>query len=222
MTSPNPAILYFKDPASALTHFAGFIGALVGILVLFLHTPGPTAKTASFMIYGVSLALLFLSSSAYHFFDLGEDRNLLLRRLDHSAIFLLIGGTYVPPVVHLLEGAWRSGMLIAIGTIAALGILFKLTWFHAPRWVDAALYVAMGWLVFIPGRLMIDPMSTETFAWMALGGAFYTVGAVVYATKWPDPWPDKFGFHDVWHVFVLGGAAAHFGFVYSLMAVPVP
>lgn len=222
MENSTPKAKYWKDPASALTHFAGFLAAVVGLIVLWVQTPGPAAKTASFIIYGTSLALLFLSSSAYHFFDLGEDRNLLLRRLDHSAIFLLIGGTYVPPIVHLLEGSWRTGMLTAIGVIAALGVLFKLTWFHAPRWIDAALYLAMGWIVFIPGKMIIGPMSTETLVWMCGGGAFYTVGAVIYATKWPDPWPDTFGFHDVWHLFVLAGAGAHFGFVYSLMDVQIP
>jgi hemolysin III len=212
----------WKDPASFLTHFAGFVFALVGMVVLVALSPGPWLKTVSFALYGGSLALLFLASSAYHFFDLGERRNLWLRRLDHSAIFLLIGGTYAPMMVHLLDGPWRVGMLVAIGVIALFGVIFKLTWFHAPRWVDAGMYLGMGWLVVLPGSRVFGAMTPETLAWTVAGGVLYTVGAVVYALKWPDPWPEKFGFHDVWHLFVLAAAAAHFKMVWTMVAIDVP
>lgn len=225
MHEPPPAknqpIGFWKDPASFLTHFIGFVLAVIGTIALLTSSPGPALKTWSFAAYGVSLALLFLSSSSYHFFDFGESGNLWLRRLDHSAIFLLIGGTYVPMMVHLLDGGWRIGMLVAIASIAVLGIVFKLTWFHAPRWLDAGMYVAMGWSIVIPNVRVFGPMTDETLAWTVVGGLFYTVGAVIYAFKWPDPWPDTFGFHDVWHLFVLGGAAAHFAMVWSLLPLPV-
>ncbi len=213
-------MLYWKDPASALTHFAGFLAAVVGLVVLVL-SGSDAAKTTTFVIYGLSLALLFLASSSYHFFDLGERGNKMLRRCDHAAIFLLIAGTYVPVIAHVLDGPWRTGMLIAIMTMAALGVAFKLTWFHAPRWIDVALYLGMGWTVLVPGKRMYDALTPELIMWMGAGGAFYTFGALVYATKWPDPWPDRFGFHDIWHLFVLGGAACHFGMVYVLIDHPM-
>ncbi len=219
ITTSNVGV--WKDPASFVTHFVGFVGALVGLIALIIVSPGPWLKSTSFVLYGASLALLFLASSAYHFFDLGEDGNLWLRRLDHSAIFLLIGGTYAPMMVHLLDGGWRVGMLVAIGVIALLGVTFKLTFFHAPRWLDAAMYVGMGWLVVIPGSQVFSSMPTDTLAWTVTGGILYTVGAVVYALKWPDPWPEKFGFHDVWHLFVLAAAGAHFMMVWSMIEVPV-
>lgn len=214
--------IYWKEPASAISHFIGFIAAIVGMIVLLVASPSEPAKVASFAIYGASLSVLFLASSAYHFFDLGDRGNHFLRRFDHAAIFLLIGGTYIPAVMHLLDGGWRTGMLWAVGVIAALGVTFKLALFHAPRWVDVAMYLAMGWLVLIPGGRIFTPMSDASIFWIVAGGAFYTVGAIVYATKWPDPWPRHFGFHDVWHLFVLAGAGCHFGFVYSLLDAPVP
>ncbi|MEZ4462518.1 MAG: hemolysin III family protein [bacterium] len=211
----------WKDPASAVSHFVGFLAAVVGMAVLVAQSPGPALKTASFAIYGISLSLLFLASASYHFFDLGVERNLWLRRLDHSAIYLLIAGTYVPPVAHFLVGTWRTGMLISLAVTVALGIAFKLSWFHMPRWVNAGMYLMLGWMVLIPGERLLGPMPDVTLGCLYLGGAFYTVGAVVYATKWPDPWPDRFGFHDIWHVFVLGGAAAHFALVYTLLPIPL-
>lgn len=227
MTQPTPLtssadiFKLWKDPASALTHFAGFLAAIVGVIVLLSHSPGGTLKTLTYTIYGVSLALLFLSSSTYHFFDLGERRNLWLRRLDHSAIFLLISGTYLPAVMHTLDGSWRLGMLISLAILTSCGILFKLTWFHCPRWLDALIYVCMGWSVVVPGSRLLAPLSPESLFWIVTGGVLYSVGAITYATKRPDPWPGIFGFHEVWHLFVLAGATAHFFFVYSLIHTPI-
>lgn len=217
----TPHYSTWKDPASALTHFAGFWAACVGLVLLLVHSPGPALKTASFAIYGISLCVLFLSSSTYHFFDLGEKGNFWLRRLDHSAIYFLIAGTYVPPVVHFLQGTWRDGMLIALGITVFVGVTAKLVWFHMPRWFNVVIYLALGWMVLIPGERLLGAMPTSSLSWLMIGGGFYTVGAVIYATKWPDLWPGKFGFHDVWHIFVLCGAGAHFFHVYTLLPLPI-
>ena len=220
-TSPRFEVRYWKEPASALTHFVGFLAAIAGLIVLLIESPGGLAKTLTLSLYGASLTLLFLSSSTYHFFDLGERGNMWLRRLDHSAIFLLIAGTYLPAVMHTLVGGWRLGMLIALGALTLCGVLFKLTWFHCPRWLDALIYLAMGWSVVIPNTRMFSPLASQSVAWIVAGGLFYTVGALTYAIKRPDPWPDVFGFHEVWHMFVLAGAGCHFFFVYSLLDTPI-
>lgn len=210
----------WKDPASALTHFAGFIAGIIGLIYLLVASPSDNTKLVTFAVYGISLCLLFLASATYHFFDLGDRGNLWLRRGDHSAIFLLIGGSYVPVFVHYLEGAWRFWMLTATAAIAVFGILFKLTWFHAPRWLNAGMYLLMGWMVVIPGSRLFDAMSPEVFNYVLAGGIFYSVGAVIYALKRPDPWPETFGFHEVWHCFVLAGAGSHFLFVAILIDAP--
>jgi hemolysin III len=215
-------IARWKDPASALTHFAGFIAAFVGTALMLSATMDQPIKMLVFGCYGLSLSGLFLASSTYHFYDLGLSGNLLLRRLDHSAIFLLIAGTYLPILVHLLDGAWRITMLSIVVGLAVLGVGFKLVWFHCPRWLDASLYLAMGWMAVIPSPLLYESASASQLALLGGGGLAYTVGAIIYALKWPDPWPDRFGFHDVWHVFVLVGAGCHFAMTWTLIQSPYP
>jgi len=218
MPPPAPAPrTTWRDPASALTHFFGFIAGIVGLGFLLADSPTHTAKLVSFAVYGTSLCALFLASSSYHFFDWGERGNKILRRLDHAAIFILIAGTNIPIQVHLLEGTWRTVMLSTVCGVGVVGVLFKLTWFSCPRWLDAMLYVGMGWMVLIAGPVMWPKMSTAHATWLLVGGAFYTVGAIIYALKRPDPWPGVFGFHEVWHVFVLAGAGCHYGMTYSLL-----
>lgn len=101
-----------------------------------------------------------------------------------------------------------------------MGILFKLTWFHAPRWVNAGTYLVMGWMIVIPGSTLFDAMDSTTFNYIFAGGLFYSFGAVIYALKRPDPWPETFGFHEIWHCFVLAGAGSHFLFVLNLVNAP--
>lgn len=222
LESTSPRRKTWKDPASALSHFLGFLAAIGGMAVLLVQSPAGTAKVVSFTIYGVSLCALFLASSSYHFFDLGERQNKLLRRLDHAAIFILIAGSNVPIQVHLLEGTWRTAMLGTVSGLAIAGVIFKLTWFSCPRWLDAAMYVGMGWMVVIAGPVMYPRMSSAHLGWLIAGGLLYTSGAVIYALKRPDPWPEVFGFHEIWHLFVLAGAGCHYGMTYSLLQTPYP
>ncbi len=212
----------FKEPVSALTHFLGFLAALVGLGFLVLNSDGSVAKSVSLWVYGGSLVLLFGASATYHFFDAGERANAWLRRLDHVAIFALIAGTYTPMLMHLLDGSWRIGMLVTVGALAFTGTVFKLLWVDAPTWLSTSSYLLLGWVVLIPAPIILPQLGGWAGFWLVLGGLTYSVGAIVYARRWPDPWPDKFGHHEVWHLFVLGGAAAHFAFVVCLIDVPTP
>ena len=214
--------VYLKDPWSAVTHFAGFLAAVVGLVVLLAMSAGDPAKLVGIGIYGSSLALLFAASSAFHFLDVGPRGNRWLRRLDHAAIFLLIAGSYVPPLLHLLEGAWRVGMLVAIGVLALLGVVLKLVWLESPTWLSLGAYLGMGWIVVVPAHLILPQLSWPQLGLLVSGGLVYTAGAVVYSTERPDPWPGVFGHHEVWHLFVLCGAALHWGFMASLLGVAVP
>lgn len=212
----------FKDPASAWTHFLGFLaaGVAAAVLVWLASSDGP--KAVAMAIYGGTLVTLFLASSLYHFFDLGEHGNRWLRRLDHAAIFLLIAGTYVPPLLHLLDGAWRVTFLALVGAIAAAGVVVKLLWIDGPGWLGMSLYLGLGWVVLIPAPLILPQLSGGALAWLVGGGLAYTVGAMVYAREWPDPWPGRFGHHEIWHVFVLAGATAHYAFTWTLLDLPYP
>jgi len=212
----------FKDPVSASTHFAAFLAALVGFVVLVTAAAPDSAKTTAMAIYGVGLVSVFFASSTYHFFDFGVRGNRWLRRLDHAAIFLMIAGSYVPPVMHFLDGAWRIAMLSVIGVLSVVGIALKTLYIDCPRWLGTAIYLALGWLVVVPAHLILPQLGGVEFMWLAVGGAAYSIGAIVYATERPDPWPRWFGHHEVWHVFVMVGAFAHFMLMWRLLEVPVP
>jgi hemolysin III len=214
-------VRYMKDRWSAITHFAGFIGALIGSVILQVKASGDVPLMVCMGIYGACVSMLFLASSSYHFFDLGDKKNQTLRRLDHAAIYVMIAGSYVPIIMHLLDGAWRIGMFLVVGTLAVLGVLFKLLMFNGTGKAGVILYVLMGWVVVIPAHRMFPQLSWDVLIWLIGGGVTYTVGALVYARKWPNPTP-AFGFHEVWHLFVLGGAAAHFVFTMLLMDKPYP
>lgn len=209
-----------RDPWSAFTHLLGLVGATVGLIFLIQVAGTDLVRLTGALCFGLSLILLFAASTAYHYFDLGPNANGKLRRLDHAAIYGLIAGTYVPSLIHLLEGAWRITMLLVIAGLAIAGVLFKLVWFNTSSRAGALLYVAMGWVIVVAGY-EIWPVITARQAILLVGGGLtYTVGALVYATKWPDPWPERFGFHEVWHLFVLGGATAHYFYVLDLVRGP--
>jgi len=212
-------IRIFKDPAASWTHFIGFWFALVAAAALVWRVSDDGPKAMAMAIYGATLILLFLTSSLYHWFDIGERGNRWLRRLDHAAIFLLIGGTYVPPLLLLLDGAWRISLLVLVGGFAIAGALFKIAWIECPTWISLSLYLGLSYVVIVPAHLILPQLSAGTLAWLVGGGVAYTVGAFVYAKHWPDPWPETFGHHEVWHLFVLAGAAAHYVFTYRLVDV---
>ena len=199
-----------REPVNALTHLGGAVAALFGLAVLLaLSWNGPVKLTAA-MIYGLSLIALFSASAAYHGATARARVLIWLRKLDHAAIFLLIAGTYTPFCLVAFTGFWRWGMLALIWTIALIGILFKLLTARAPRWLSAGAYVLMGWLALAAVGEMLRVLPAGALAWLLAGGVIYTLGAVVYVTKLFNFWPGRFGFHEVWHVFVLLGALAHF------------
>ncbi len=211
-----------KEPVSSLTHLAGFFAAVVGVVLIVRAAAHDAPKATAMAIYGTSLALLFFASAAYHFFNLGPRGNRWLRHFDHASIFLLIAGSYVPPLLVLLGGAWRISMLLVVGGLALCGIVFQLTWLDAPRALTTALYLALGWIVIIPAPLILPQLDGVQLATLLGGGIAYSVGGLVYALKRPDPWPTWFGFHEIWHLFVLAGAGAHFAFMVTLLPVAVP
>ncbi len=212
----------FKDPVSSSTHFAGFWLALAATALLVSRAAGDAPRTTGMAIYGASLVSLFLASSFYHFLDLGPRGNRWLRRLDHSAIFFLIAGTAVPTLFLVQDG---SGRLIALGLVlglAAAGALLKVFWIDCPDWLGMCMYLGLSAVVVVSGRLIVPQLSAGALAWLVGGGLAYLLGAVIYARQWPDPWPGRFGHHEIWHLFVLMGAGAHYFFTYSLVGRSFP
>ena len=203
----------FKDPISGLTHVTSAAAALAGAVVLGVLSP-PGSARAALLVYGASLVLMFAASSAYHLVKASPAWDLLLRKLDHTAIFLFIAGTYTPVCVIALTGSWRWGLLIAVWSVAAVGILFKFAFIrHAPRWLSVVIYLLMGWLGVIGAAQLVRAVPLAGLAWLAVGGLLYTGGALVYATKRLDFLPGVFGFHEIWHLFVSAASAAHYIFI---------
>jgi hemolysin III len=203
----------FKDPISGLTHLATAAIALVGGVVLVLAAPPNWPARAAVMAYGLTLVLLFAASSAYHLVKTTPARELLLRKLDHTAIFLLIAGTYTPVCVIVLDGPFRWILLIAIWGLALAGIGFKLITMRGPRWLSVVIYMVMGWLGVLSFGPLFEALPQAAIGWMLAGGLLYSLGALVYATKRLDFYPGVFGFHEVWHLFVTAASGAFYVFV---------
>lgn len=199
-----------REPVNSLTHWAGAILALVGLVVLLIVGWSTPAKIISLLVYGISLIAMFSASATYHMVRAKDKVLLILRKIDHSAIFLLIAGTYTPFCINAFEGFWKWGMLSIIWSLAAIGILVKVFYIKAPRWLNAGIYVVMGWLCVGAAGQMLAALPVWVFAWLIAGGIVYTLGAIVYSTKMFNFWPGVFGFHEVWHIFVMLAAAAHF------------
>ncbi len=209
----RPSIMHLKDPLSGFTHFIGALLAASGTLALLLKAPSPWHR-ASYAVFGLSMLLLYTTSTLYHWVRLNASATVRLRRLDHIMIFILIAGTYTPFCLIPLRGPWGWGLLLGIWSLAILGGLFKLFWLTAPRWLSSCMYVLMGWTALVGLKPLIQALSPGALAWIFTGGTFYTVGALVYALRKPDPWPELFGFHEIFHVFVLLGSASFFWAVY--------
>ncbi len=209
------------------THFAGFLawipvtGLLLlvsaGVVVLspwFLPVEGqqgvfrPDLVLVS-LVYGLGAMFLFFSSAMYHRFKQAENEHSFWRTLDHFAIFVMIAASYTPVVWIWFDEPWRTLTIVFQWSVTLFGLGFKIFVKKAPRWVDPLLYVLMGWVAILGLVPLSQKMPTLVFFDLLWGGAWYTVGAVIYAFKFPNPRPGIFGFHELFHVFILGGAATH-------------
>jgi len=161
-------------------------------------------------IYGLSLILLYGASSLYHWVRTTPQKELLLKKIDHIAIYFLIAGSYTPVFYYGLEGAWRWAMLISVWSLALLGMALKIWFIHAPRYVSSAFYVSLGWIALVPFLQLIKHLPVGAVILMAVGGVLYTIGAVIYATKIFDFFPKRFGFHEIFHLFIAAGSVVHF------------
>jgi len=200
----------FRDPVSGLTHFFTALAALIGLAVLLFIGWGQTGKTISLFIYGISLVLMFSASAAYHLINASPGWIKFLRKLDHTAIYLLIAGTYTPISYNLFDGFWQWGLLAIIWSMALIGIIIKIFIIDAPRWLTAGIYLIMGWMALLGIGEMYNVLPAGAMFWLILGGAFFTLGAVIYITKIMNFVPGTFGFHEVWHIFVILGALSHY------------
>jgi hemolysin III len=208
----------FREPVSGLTHLGAAVAAGFGLAMLLVMGRADPAKELSLLVYGLSLVLLFAASAAYHLARVEPESLLRLRKFDHSAIYLLIAGSYTPICLHFFSGFWQWGLPGVIWLMALSGVIVKLFVIHAPRWITAGIYLVMGWLSVLALPQMLAAMPAGALAWLVAGGVFYTLGAVVYVLKKPDFYPGRFGFHEIWHIFVILGAFSHYIVVAAFVA----
>src|SRR5271157_587289 len=199
-----------REPVNGLTHFFAAIVATVGLIALIIIGWNSVVKEISLSIYGISLILLFAASATYHMVKAKPKIIEKLRKLDHSAIYVLIAGTYTPFCILMFEGFWKWGLLALIWSLAMIGVASEVILIKAPRWLRVSVYIMMGWIVIAAIGEMLKVLPVGALVWLLAGGVIYTLGAIVYATKKLDLFPGKFGFHELWHVFVILAALAHF------------
>lgn len=192
-----------------VSHAWAFWFALAAAAVLVVLAPSSRARVAA-LVYGAGLCALFAGSGLYHRWRWDPRWRPLLRRIDHSTIFLFIAASYVPVALLVLDGTIRVVVLVCAGAGAIGGIVLTVAWIDAPRGVTAGIYLALGWTAIIAVPQLVDRLGIAPLVLLGTGGLLYTVGAVVYATRRPDPWPRTFGFHEVFHVFVIAAALCHF------------
>ncbi|MGI8920686.1 MAG: PAQR family membrane homeostasis protein TrhA [Solirubrobacteraceae bacterium] len=192
-----------------LLHVYTFWVALAAASVLFALAPSGAARVAA-LIYGVGLCALFGGSGLYHRWRGSLRWKRLLRRIDHSTIFVFIAATYTPVALLVLHGSLQWIVLVCAWVGAAAGVTFSLAWIDAPRWLVAGTYLALGWIAVVALPELLQRAGIAPFVLLAAGGLLYTIGAVVYGAQRPDPWPRVFGFHEIFHTLVIAAATAHF------------
>jgi hemolysin III len=192
-----------------VSHFWAFWGALAATTPLVMLAPDGTARAAA-LVYGAGMCVLFAGSAAFHRYKCGPRLRTLLCRIDHSAIFVFIAASYTPVALLVLEGPTGWTLFAAAWAGALAGVALSLLWIGAPRVLFAGTYVALGWIALMALPELVSRLPLTPLLLFAGGGVLYTIGAVVYATRRPDPWPRVFGFHEVFHAMVIAAAAMHF------------
>nr|WP_190824041.1 hemolysin III family protein [Saccharopolyspora pogona] len=219
LTSRRPAALV-KPKLRGWIHLGSLVLFLAAGAALIVVAAGllPAAATAGIAIYVATVLGLFGVSALYHLKNwVSADARTWMRRFDHSMIFLLIAGTYTPFAMLALPPDVGTVVLTVVWVGALAGVLLKLAWPHAPRWVGVPVYIALGWVaVFVLGDLLHNA-GASALVLLLVGGLLYTAGAVFYASRWPDPWPTTFGYHEFFHSAVSVAAICHHVAIWLLL-----
>ena len=191
--------------------------ALVLTALLTARASG-AGDRAAVLVYGLGLTAMLATSGLYHHARLAHRDRRVLRRLDHSMILVCISGTYTAVIVLALDGTTRVVLLSVAWALAFVGVLIRMRWLHAPSGLVTAVYLVSGWQILLDFPAYEAALTGGELALLAVGGGLYSVGAVVYALKWPNPWPAVFGYHEIFHTLVVAAAMSHWVAVWLLAA----
>ena len=208
-----------RDLVSGLTHCIGAGLSLVGLVVLIVFAAiwGDAFDIVSFTIFGTALFLMYLFSTLYHWLNIGSKGLSIFRKFDHIMIYILIAASYTPICLGPLRGPWGWSIFGIVWGLAVLGTILTAIWIKAPRFFTTTIYVAMGWIVLIAVIPLVQTFKEAnllySLLWLLVGGIFYTIGGLIYAFKWPKINFKHFGFHEIFHIFVMLGSACQYFFI---------
>jgi hemolysin III len=198
-----------KPLLRGVLHQVAFFLALIAAPFLVLGADG-TRQAVTAAIFAASVAICFGASALYHRVTWTPRVRLWMRRIDHAGVYLLIAGTYTPVSLLTLTGHWRVVVLTIVWAGAAAAIVLKFAWVDAPKWLAAAIGIALGWVAVVALPQLIDRLHPAAVILLVLGGLAYTAGAVVYARRRPDPVPSVFGYHELFHALTIVAAACQY------------
>ena len=208
-----------KPRLRGVSHQWAFFVSLLAGAILVVAAQG-ARETIAMAVYAFSLSALLGTSALYHRVTWSSGQRRWMRRLDHTMIFVLIAGTYTPFALLVMHGTLAEVILISVWALAAAGAVFNLIWWDAPKWLTAVVYLSTGWVAIAALPQLWEQTGPLGVGLIALGGVLYTAGAVVYARKRPDPNPEVFGYHEIFHLLVIAAAAVQYAAVviYALPA----
>ncbi|MGM0939477.1 MAG: PAQR family membrane homeostasis protein TrhA [Bacillota bacterium] len=210
--------IHIREPINGLTHLFGAVLSFAGLLALVIKATATTDSSlaiAAVIVFGISMTLLYAASATYHMVIARDQVIAFLRRIDHSMIYVLIAGTYTPFCLISLQGTLGWALFVIVSTLAVFGVVFKLVWFHSPRWLSTSLYIGMGWIVVFFSSSLAPIINTSGMILLVLGGVFYTIGGIIYGLKPKILSFKHMGFHEIFHIFILIGSLFHFICVYG-------
>lgn len=211
-----------RDPISAISHFIGFILAIIATPILLIKAAYNNSNLISLIslsIYMLTMIILYGASSSYHSFNISKTFNRILKKIDHISVFLLIAGTYTPICLILLKDKIGMRLLIAIWSIAILGIIFKLFFVYCPKYISSIIYLMMGWLCIFVFPELFKLLPLKAFLLLLIGGLFYSIGAIIYALKPKILNNEYFTNHELFHIFVLLGSIMHYLFIFCYLTI---
>ena len=206
-----------KEPFSAVSHAIGAVLAILALILLIRESIDPIKPwhIVAFSVFGSGMFLLYTASAIYHWLPVDPKYVKWLQTMDHAMIHVLIASTYTPVCLIPLRGVWGWSLFGVIWSLTIFGILLKIFWKNLPDWFSVTFYIFMGWLSVIAIWPMIQTLQIGALVWIFLGGFFYTIGAIIHSLKKPNPIPNVVGAHEIFHLFVLLGSAAHFWVMYN-------
>lgn len=213
-----------KDPVSGISHLVGAVLSVIGLVFLIVYSAkyGEGAwDIVSFTIFGVGLILLYTFSALYHMLNIGEKGTRVFRKFDHMMIYVLIAASYTPICLGPIRGPWGFSILGVVWGLAIFGIILTAVWLQAPRWLTTSIYIAMGWLVIVMAYPLLTTFkelnALYSLIWLLVGGIFYTIGGVIYGLKKAPFTTKHFGFHEIFHIFVLSGSICQYWFIFRYL-----